>query len=706
MGRGYDSTEMASPERLSKFRVIERLGSGAFATVWLAEDEDLQSRVAVKVLADIWSYDDDIRRRFLQEARELRRLGSDRIVQVFEVGQLADGRPYMVMDYLDGGTLEDRMKQRFAEGNRFEIAEAVDLGLQIAHCLASVHMSQIVHRDIKPSNVLFKNVSDAEKELARHRGERVIPRRMLLGDFGIARRLEGTRRATMVVGTPHYVAPEQADPETANLADYRSDIYSASVMLYELLAGQVPWPYDSFTQVLKAQQEQAITRISMLRSDVPIALEEALNKGLERDPTRRFATALEWGDALNAAIEPRQKSPASSRSKAPQTVIPPGSRRDLGSAPPDAYQDAWRHAEISEPKAPPVAREPDQPPWEARSPAPIIERERSSDRRFLLMALAAVLVLAISVAGAFLFLKTNEQTPSNESASDRSSGRKDAQGGGGQQNGTPFTNSSLIAFSSDRAGSEDIFTMTVRGTQQERLTTSAGDDSRPTWSPNGRKILFTSDRAGTADIFVITANGTREGRLTETRGSEFKPDWSPNGKLIVFGSAEGGCCDLYVMQPSGRGINKLTATDDVDEGEPDWSQDGSSIAFTSTEAGNEDIYSMNPNGTGIRALTRHPAADRQPAWSPDGTKIAFSSERDGDAEIYLLNLDGSRLTRLTENAREDARPTWSPDGSMIAFVSDRDGDEEIFTMRANGTDVVQITHNEAVDGFPVWSSTS
>jgi eukaryotic-like serine/threonine-protein kinase len=290
-------------KKLGRFLIIRPLGSGSFATVWLAQDPDLEAEVAIKVLADNWSQNDDARRRFQQEARALRSLDSDRIVRVYDVGVLPDDRPYMVMEFADLGTLEDRMRERFEAGRMYTIGEAVAISLELADCLADAHDRGIVHRDLKPSNVMFRSVPKERLERMRREGRPVWHERMLLGDFGIARKLETVLGPTVVVGSPHYMAPEQSDLATTTAVDQRADIYSAAVLLYELLAGKVPFPYDSITQVLRAQLEAGPPPVWDVRSDVPSRLASVLHQGLASDPDWRFPTAGAWREALLAAFD-------------------------------------------------------------------------------------------------------------------------------------------------------------------------------------------------------------------------------------------------------------------------------------------------------------------------------------------------------------------------------------------------------------------
>ena len=286
---------------IGRFQVERALGSGSYATVWLARDEDLDAWVAIKLLAENWSMNQDARRRFMEEARALRHLDSDRIVRVYEVGHLADGRPYMVMEFADGGTLEDRLRLRGQLDQPFSVEEAAGLSLEIAECLIAVHDLRIVHRDVKPSNVLFRTVPLERQEALRRDGKPVAAERTLLGDFGIARRLDGLLGHTMVVGSPHYMAPEQADPARAATVDYRSDVFSAAVVLYEILSGRVPFGVESETDVARFEREAP--PIETMRPDVPRTLAEAVAQGLHRDPSKRFSSAWEWREALRESLD-------------------------------------------------------------------------------------------------------------------------------------------------------------------------------------------------------------------------------------------------------------------------------------------------------------------------------------------------------------------------------------------------------------------
>src|ERR671918_450319 len=162
------------PDRFGRYAVRRRIGAGGFATVWLAYDDQLDSPVAIKVLADNWTEDHHIRNRFVEEGRYLRRIDSPHVVTVYDAGELDDGRPYLVMTYADQGTLADRLDA----GEGLEVAEAAEVVRQIGAGLQALHDRDILHRDVKPANVLFRSVGNGTD------GPAV---RAMLGDLGLGK---------------------------------------------------------------------------------------------------------------------------------------------------------------------------------------------------------------------------------------------------------------------------------------------------------------------------------------------------------------------------------------------------------------------------------------------------------------------------------------------------------------------------------------
>jgi serine/threonine protein kinase len=257
--------------------VRRRIGSGAFATVWLAYDEHLDSPVAIKVLADNWTGDLHIRQRFLEEGRFLRKVESPHVVTVYDAGELADDRPYLVMAYADQGTLADRL-----ELSALEPSQALTVLTQVGRGLTALHDRGVLHRDIKPANVLFRTVESA-------RGSQVVA---MVGDLGLGKAMDMSSRLTMVGGTPTYVAPEQAMGEGL---DARADQFSLAALSYYLLAGRQPFHHTT----LAAAEDPAPP--PPMGIDNPDA-EAVVRKGLAKDRADRYEDVESFTGALVDAL--------------------------------------------------------------------------------------------------------------------------------------------------------------------------------------------------------------------------------------------------------------------------------------------------------------------------------------------------------------------------------------------------------------------
>ena len=286
------------------FSLTRKLGAGAFATVWLARDEGLDSWVAIKILAENWADDLRIRDHFVSEARILRELNHRYIVRVLGIGERADGCPYFVMDYADAGTLADRISENRHRGALPSAPEVADLVTRMCEGLAVAHAHGVVHRDLKPSNVLFRHVDDTHRQaLAELTPEvELANEELLLADFGIARRLEAVTHTQSTMGTVLYMAPEQF----AGSGDHRVDIYSAAVLLHEFVTNEPPFPEEQGTlQIMSAKAQGRIPSIRERRPDLPVALSDAIRQALAPDPTERPGSAVNWALLVRRALAER-----------------------------------------------------------------------------------------------------------------------------------------------------------------------------------------------------------------------------------------------------------------------------------------------------------------------------------------------------------------------------------------------------------------
>ncbi|WUV27015.1 serine/threonine protein kinase [Kribbella sp. NBC_01484] len=303
---------MGVPTRLGRYVVRRRLGSGGFATVWLAHDEQLDAEVAIKVLADNWGHDDSVRQRFLEEGRFLRRVESEHVVQVHDVGELEDGRPFLVLTYADRGTLADRLKKQ-----PLPVAEAVDVVVQVGRGLRALHRRGLLHRDVKPANVLFRSTDDGE--------------RAVLSDLGLGKSLDEVSRITMPGGTPSYVAPEQAMGERL---DQRADQYSLGAVAYAALTGRSPHQVDGLGA---ASRVEAAPPPSSLGFDLPDLVDAAIVRALDPDREKRWPDVQSFTRELVGALDETTHDFPLSIRESVTVAVPAGPEED---GEPTALSDA------------------------------------------------------------------------------------------------------------------------------------------------------------------------------------------------------------------------------------------------------------------------------------------------------------------------------------------------------------------------------
>lgn len=276
------SVDTASDELLGSSLgscAVERLlGQGGMARVYLARQPQLDRYVALKVLPPYYAADTAFVERFQQEARAMARLSHPHIVTVHDAGE-DQGKLYIVMEYLSGGSLDEWMRQPLP------LSEVARVIRQVADALAYAHARNIVHRDVKPVNILLDS-----------------DRRAVLSDFGIAKMLESSGILThsgAAVGTPEYMSPEQCQ---GIYIDTRADIYALGVVLYELLTGRTPFEAENFTAIAHAHIYEPVPPPSRFNPRISPAVQSVILKALEKEPAERFQDAREMALAFDEAL--------------------------------------------------------------------------------------------------------------------------------------------------------------------------------------------------------------------------------------------------------------------------------------------------------------------------------------------------------------------------------------------------------------------
>jgi eukaryotic-like serine/threonine-protein kinase len=258
-----------------RYRILRKLGTGGMANVYLAEDEELGRRVAIKILNDRHANDDSFVERFRREAKNAAGLSHPNIVSIYDRGE-AEGTYYIAMEYLEGRSLKERI---VAEGP-LPIGLAIEVTRQILRAVGFAHRRGIVHRDIKPHNVLLVQDGPGDGEP-----------RFKVTDFGISRTTASQMtEAGSIVGTAQYLSPEQARGAPV---DQRSDIYSVGVVLYELLTGKLPFNGETPLEIAMKHLSEIPKSPSELRSEIPADLDMVVLRALAKDPADRFESAEE-----------------------------------------------------------------------------------------------------------------------------------------------------------------------------------------------------------------------------------------------------------------------------------------------------------------------------------------------------------------------------------------------------------------------------
>ncbi|MCA9952558.1 MAG: serine/threonine-protein kinase, partial [Anaerolineales bacterium] len=704
-----------TPETIGHYQIRRELGRGGMAIVYVAYDPRFEREVAIKVLPSYFVHEEDFKARFEREAKTLAHLEHYAIVPVYDYGE--DGSPFLVMRFMRGGTLGDKL-----EKGPLTLSEAVEVIRRIGSALDAAHDRGLVHRDLKPDNILFDQYGQA-----------------YLSDFGIVKLAETSAAFTKtggILGTPAYMSPEQATG--SKTVDRRSDIYALGVILYEMLAGKAPYKADTPVRLIMKHVTEPVPNIMVDNPELPLGCETVVRRAMAKDPTSRYGTSA----GMLADLEATQAGTLEMPVIDPEVTV-------LDQASQAAFVAANRDTQISNVTS----------PSEDTAVSGIAPKSSANDKRsrVWLFVLGAVLLCVLLLAGAWWVNGYREESALASVAATETAVAEQIMSASTQEAGmtatavivsqttalaetavaeqtlaaqvsateqavaaaaateaarptatplpTPIGGGPLIAFDSARDGNREIYLMNNDGTNLVRLTESEAEDGDPKWSPDRTKLLFGSDRDGDWELYIMDPDGSNLIQLTDNASIDWAGKWSPDGSQIVFASDRDGNLEIYKMNADGSGQTRLTNNTVVDAF-PSWSPDGQKILFeTAVNEGGRDFFLVNADGSELTRLVTNSDFDRNAIWSPDGTRIAYATNRnrEGDDEIYVMNADGSNQIRITNSPGRDFAPAWSPDGNRLLFVTDRDGNREIYMMNMDGSNPINLTNSPEDDSFPDWS---
>jgi eukaryotic-like serine/threonine-protein kinase len=362
-----------------RYRIVRKLGSGGMANVYLAEDEELGRRVAIKILNERYANDDLFIERFRREAKSAAALSHPNIVSVYDRGE-AEGTYYIAMEVIEGRSLKELIMTR----GPLPIGQALAYTHEILEALRFAHRHGIIHRDIKPHNIL-------------------IGERLKVTDFGIARAgASQMTEAGSIMGTAQYLSPEQARgaPVTAS-----SDLYSVGIVLYEMLTGKVPFSGDSAIEIAMKHLNDAPKPPSKIRPEIPEELDQVVLRALAKNPEDRYQTAEEFSEDLHRVEAGLPLAPETADAA---TALLTGAA--IGLAGDGGSTEVLAGTAVTQPQsAPPQAprRPPPYGPGYYDEPPP-------KRRRWLPWVVVALLLAAAGFAGWYVFSQIQDQLAANE----------------------------------------------------------------------------------------------------------------------------------------------------------------------------------------------------------------------------------------------------------------------------------------------------
>jgi len=701
---------------ISHYKITEKLGEGGMGEVYLADDTKLKRQVAIKLLPSRITINETDKARFLQEAQAAAAINHPNVCVIYDIKE-HDGQQFIVMEYIDGVTLSDKIASK-----PLPIEQAIEYAIQIGSALHAAHEKEIIHRDIKSDNIMISATN-----------------KIKVMDFGLAK-IKGSvklTKTTSTVGTLAYMSPEQIEGKEI---DARGDIFSYGVVLYEMLAGKLPFKGEYESALMYSILNEAPEPIQKIRPDISSELMHVLNRSLEKDSNDRYKGIDDLLIDLKRVKIDYQKT-------------------------------------------------------ELKPVAPSVQKA-TKRKMFNLKQLAGVFIILIIIIGSIYIFNLFSSKPEQQLKTIPFTSLS-----GGEYNPVFSPDGNHIAFSwnGENQDNYDIYVKSIGSESLLRLTNHKGDDWSPEWSPDGQYIAFCRNDEGEMGIYKVPAKGGAEQQLHagSWKGLD-NLSWSPDSQFIAISGqlSTHEPFSIYLLSVKQLELNKLTSppiknkgdydcsfspdgkmivfyrnvsvfTGDiyimsVPDGEPtqltfdksridglSWTHTGSEIVFSSNRGGNFSLWRISTNGGEAKPLGingHFPTISRrgdnlayldlssnaniyriaipksndkqtiaqkfisssrwdyQSKFSPDGSRIVFASMRSGTFEIWTCDRIGQNLKKITSiGGAFGGAPSWSPDGRKIAFDNRQEGHCDIFVVNAEGGVHQRITTSESEDNDACWS---
>ena len=648
--------------QLGRYKIISPLGRGGMGEVYLAEDTKLERMVALKVLPPDVSNNQQRMNRFAREARAASSLNHPNVAHIYEI-EVTESPCYIAMEYIKGETLREYLKK-----NRLTLHEALDISVQATRAVAAAHAAGIVHRDIKPENIM----------ISRDGYVKVL-------DFGLAKLIEPAEEYPdpealtvtsaqtdpgVVMGTFSYMSPEQARGLSA---DARTDLWSLGVVIYEMVAGQLPFVGGTASDLLSSILKDEPQPLARFARDVPEALEWIVAKALTKDVEGRYQTATELLTDLQRLKNRLGAEAEIERSLAPEYRI-------SGSQYAGASQSPFRASTASGANAPVTNS------VHPQSSAEYIVGGIKRHKRSTIVVLTLFAVVACATAIFFLKNRTTQPAATTPSAQHRAMGRVTSDAG--LQIGATWSHDAhLVAYSSDRSGNFDIWIQPLGAGNPIQVTHHPAHDWQPDWSPDDNNIVFRSERDG-GGLYIVPAFGGNERKVSSFG---YRPQWSPDGSKILFLEPGLRLFDFpkvyYLMLGGSDGTPHEIATSingtesGIKENSVAWHPDGKRISFLNMDG----TFWTVPitGGSPVKSELAPKVADQLKEaavelsnfrWARSGKFLYFEGTSRGVSNIWRVTVEPDTLRwvegpeRLTTDNEQDTNLAISSDGKRLAYT--------------------------------------
>ena len=729
-----DRAELKPGQTIGSYEIVSFISRGGMGEVYLAQDQRLPRRVALKLLPSSWTRDASRLNRFEQEARAASALNHPNIITIYEIRE-ANSNLMIVTEFVEGETLRERILTE-----KPELSEALGVAIQIADALSAAHRAGIIHRDIKPDNIMVR--PDGYVKVLDFGLAKLTAPALAVSNQAPTRQVK--TGSGIIMGTIGYMSPEQARGHTV---DARSDIFNLGAVLYEMVSGQRPFDGDTPSDILAAILKTEPPLLSHFTPEAPAELVRIVAKALRKDREQRYQVIEDMLLDLKSLKE--------------QTEFQ--ARLDQSEAPGKSNEAARSH-----PKNP-SAEKTSTSTHEIKTGVSTIRHSLSAEiKRHKRGAMLAVMTLSVAmIVGVFGLYQFWDRGRSALPASEKPQVLRTTQltfSTALDQFPSLSPDGNSIAYCSDQNGSFEIYVKQLTpGGRDIQLTADGQQNLEPAWSPDGQHIAYFSKNRG--GIWVVPTMGGSPKQLVEF-GS--RPAWSRDGLSIAFQSAApnglGGHgqnamppSTIWIIPSQGGVPKQITQAGNPSggHGAPSWSPDGKRIVFDASDFASNSLWSVSIGDGDLKEITTEGSDG---IYSPDGNVFflsRFLSTRRGLSQAHVsptgeslgepfqlaggdgtlifhptITADGKKIayavlkissnlwsisvargsgekpaaelfTRDTSMRHNLAR--FSRDGKRIAFNRWRVGTSgDIWIAEADGKNLTQLTSNPATDAQPNW----